>query len=817
MNETNESEMIDRKALPLWNRSIYLHSFVFLITIFLFLAARYTACFPTGGIIFLPTPRMFFFFLFFSTFFLSSVLLVRWVFRWLNLPKKNEKCLYLFSPLYILLLYPISIFILHPIGCPASMLVLFQPQILIAVVLGMIVYRTFLIFTEGAWFQQGKSLWDKISVKWIARILFLFFLGFFVIATIKENRIQMIVGDEPHYLQIMDSLRRYHTANLQQIVQDKKFDEGINYVPPHRSGQSVPGTIYSVHHIGLPLLMILPYFLGKFNGVMFFFNLVMAFTLVNIFLLCFEVTGRKIASMVAALLMGFSCPFIFYFRCIYPEVVAALFLVYIFRKLRVNSSSFLVLFFSGCAAAFLPWLHVKFVLMSALLAILIIYRFYKTPKRVMVFLIPFLPSVFLMIRFFSAAYGSWLPNAPYGEAAPILTHYFFRGAPGQWLDRDHGILAFAPFYFIIIPGLIRSFRQDRRDLILILFLIFPSYAVVSSHWMWWGGPCPPGRFLLPFLPLLAPFVALGLTFYRRPLYHILLIFTVTITILLSILSFNYVGSLPFHVHFIRGIIPSIDAFPFLPLLFIHYSESVPLINFTVTGLWLLAGLVLWFIHVWGDRRKSELPGPANSCRSQISFAALVFGVLFFFLWPGVCSLVDAFGQGRTFRFNSAVQFRLPELNYYLDAFARPCLRARVDPSTLVRRFPNLTLRASLLVNKKLVTRDDAFKKEKLIWVMTGPYTNLYPGNYSLNYVMNVLGERVEEVGEIDASADDGGIILAKKAYKSQVQSGVTTVNLSFLVPHIYTRAEFRCNLFRPATVIIERIDMKVQIPSKPTL
>ncbi|MFH0788031.1 MAG: hypothetical protein V2B13_10525 [Pseudomonadota bacterium] len=813
MNDPNGLELVDRKAVNIKNPKIYLHFFALLITIFLFLAVRYTSRFPTGDIIFLPTPRMFFFFLLFSTFFVSYVILIRWVLQWFNFPKKNEKCFYMISPIYILLLYPISIFVLHPLGCPVTMLVLFQPYILIAVVLGMIVYRSSLVFTEGAWFQQGKSFWNRLSVKWIGRILFLFFLLFFVFATFKENRIQMIVGDEPHYLQIMDSLRRYHTANLWQVVHDKKFDEGISYVPPHRSGQSVPGTIYSVHHIGLPLLMILPYFLGKFNGLMFFFNLVMAFTLANIFLFCFEVTGRKTASASAALLMGFSCPIIFYFRCIYPEVVAALFLVYIFRMLRADSSSSLQMFFAGCSAAFLPWLHVKFVLISALFAGLALFRYYRSPRRVVVFLIPFIPSVFLMMRFFNAAYGGWLPNAQYGEAAPILSCFFFRGAPGQWLDRDHGILAFAPFYFIIIPGLIRAFRQNRHDLILILFLILPSYAVVSSHWMWWGGPCPPGRFLLPFLPLLAPLVALGLTFHRHPLYHISLIFTVTITILLSILSFNYVDSLPFHVHFIRGIIPSFDAFPFFPQLFIHHSESVPIINYIVTVLWLGAALFLWCMHVWVDRRKTEPPRPNNSNRSQISFAALVFGVFFFFLWPGVCSLVDALGQGRSIRFSSNVQFRLPELNYYLDAFTRPCLRARIDPAILVGRFPNLILRASIPVKKKLAARDDAFKDKKLIWVMTGPYTTLYPVNYSLDYILTVFGEKDEIVGEVDASAGRGSIELAKKTITSQIRPESQLVNLSFHNPGIYTAAEFRCRLFRPATVIIERIDVRVKVPS----
>jgi len=743
-------------------------------------------------------------------------LLFRWVLRWSNIPKSDETCFYLLSPIYILLLYPFSIFVLHPLNCPAPLLVLFHPCILILVLLGMIAYRSTSVFIETPWFQRVMSFWGTLSVKEIARILFVFFLGFFILATVKENRIERLDGDEKDYVQIMDSLRRFHTADLSQILKAKKtnLDERMKYLSPHRSVYSVPGTIYSIHHIGLPLLMILPYTLGKkFTGIMFFFNLVMALTIVNLFLLCLEVTKRKTISAVTAVLMGISCPFIFYFRCIYPEVVATLFLVFTFRVLMSQKPSFLKLFVAGCAAAFLPWLHVKFILLSACLAGLAIYRFYRPSKRALVFLMPFIPSALLLMHFLGLAYGSWLPNAQWGKTEFGVSPFFFRGALGQWLDRDHGIFAFAPFYFIVIPGIVSAYRQYRRDVIFILLLVLPSCVVFSSHWMWWGGPCPPGRFLMPLMALLAPFVALGLTYHRHPAYHIPLIFTITITIMLSILSLKYVGELTSHVHFIRSLIPSYDAFPCWPQFFYHRTESVPFINYFVAGMWFMAGLVIWFIWVLMNRRKVEPSTPDFLYCPRISLAALILGVLTFFLLPGICSQVDALGQGRPFRFDSSVRLKLSELNYYLDAFSRPFSRAGVNPSEVIKRFPLITLRASLPVNVKAVVKESDLDKTKLVWVMSGRYTYFYPANYSMDYIMKVIGPEGENVGVIDAAAEKGRVVFAEKGFKGQIHPNFSPINLSFHVSRIYSGAEFRCKAFRPAVVIIERVDVQVQIPS----
>jgi len=79
--------------------------------------------------------------------------------------------------------------------------------------------------------------------------------------------------------------------------------------------------------------------------------------------------------------------------------------------------------------------------------------------------------------------------------------------------------------------------------------------------------------------------------------------------------------------------------------------------------------------------------------------------------------------------------------------------------------------------------------------------------------MKVIGPEGENVGVIDAAAEKGRVVFAEKGFKGQIHPNFSPINLSFHVSRIYSGAEFRCKAFRPAVVIIERVDVQVQIPS----
>ena len=129
-------------------------------------------------------------------------------------------------------------------------------------------------------------------------------------------------------------------------------------------------------------------------------------------------------------------------------------------------------------------------------------------------------------------------------------------------------------------------RRYRVDFCRMAFLVLPSFVAFSSHWMWWGGPCPPGRFILPLLPLAAPALALCWHDFRHPISRFIFILLSAFTIVMSLMSLRMPGSLMFHRHFLRDFLPSLAAFPTLPLFFVHRSRPVPWVSYQVLLCWL---------------------------------------------------------------------------------------------------------------------------------------------------------------------------------------------------------------------------------------
>jgi hypothetical protein len=114
-----------------------------------------------------------------------------------------------------------------------------------------------------------------------------------------------------------------------------------------------------------------------------------------------------------------------------------------------------------------------------------------------------------------AIYGGRLPA---GESGPPLA-----AALGLLLDRSFGLLPHALVFLLAIAALPLLVRQW-RTLWPHGLVAFAVLAPILMWRMWWGGQCPPGRFLVPLLPFLGLAVsvrlanpAVGLAHGRWPL------------------------------------------------------------------------------------------------------------------------------------------------------------------------------------------------------------------------------------------------------------------------------------------------------------
>jgi hypothetical protein len=706
------------------------------------------------------------------------------------------------SPFLLLGAWPLAVFAAHPAGLPAAWTALWTPGVLL------------LLSGALAWFRAARAAAARpgarrllraagaVGPRALAAVLFLGLLGLYTLLTVREDRRDMLVGDEPHYLLVMESLRRYGTADLTRIYADERLPPGIRKIEAHKTHTSAPGTTYEVHNVGLPALLVPWFAAGGYRGAIWFFNVVTALVAALAFLLCVEVTGRRGWSFLAAALLGTSFPLFAYARFVYPEMAGALAVVFAFLVLRRERPGAPALLLAGAGAGFLPWLHVKFLALTGALALLALVRHRREPRRLALFLLPLLPAGLLLMRFFHHAYGSWMPNAQYGTEEPPVSAFVFRGALGLLLDRDHGLLAFAPAWWLLVPGCVALWRTSRRAAVETLAVTLPAFAVFSSHWMWWGGPCPAGRFLIPLLPLWAPALAAGAGRRAGPVFRLLAFWSVAITLALSLFALRETAALPFHRHFLRGLLPGYDAFATLPKLFFHKTEAVPPAQYAFALGWLAALAAAAALLARRGRRPVSPRGFAWALGEARAGAVVAAGALLL----GGAGLAGALAP-------AAGEAQLAAVNYQLDAYARPLARAGADPSALAARIPPRTLRAVLpgaAAARGVDARALAGRPE--VPVRTGDHTLLYPAGYEVRFGVDVETAAAGAVGRLDVSAFNGRRILWQRDFTAADVAGGRVLAARFRPDGILERAEFRCWAKAPGSFRVRDALLTVSIP-----
>ena len=433
-----------------------------------------------------------------------------------------------------------------------------------------------LIFLKGIKPKLGSGRLFKFisstSERKLGLMLFVLVLVVYVFFTLRlvppnapqDKRYYLLTGDEPHYLLIVHSLvfdrdfnmYNNHVEGHSRIYLDRKvngFSGGVGLFGKYAKGKGITATPeywkdkqYSLCRLGLPLLLSPFYYLGYLWDhrirlvVLLFLNVMTALLVWNIFHLTYYFVKskspagapvrEKTAAIISALFFGLSMPVLFYSCRIYTEVIAALLVIYTFRKIIMQKTGIRDLLFMGLSIAYLPWLHDKYILFSALLLIMFFTRFrrnLKTPALIL-FGAPVLVSVgFLMIYYYLL----------FGVFYPINMHpgfswtNFMNGFPGLILDQNHGLFAYSPFYLFAFCGAVFMLRLKRKDALWLAIFVLSFYIEMASFKEWWAGLCPPGRYLVPILGLLIPFTAYAICCCSRRakwLYYMLGCLSVTL-------------------------------------------------------------------------------------------------------------------------------------------------------------------------------------------------------------------------------------------------------------------------------------------------
>jgi len=360
-------------------------------------------------------------------------------------------------------------------------------------------------------------------------------------------------GDEPHYLVIAQSLWRDGDLKIQNNHQRGDYRE---YYPgeldPHYLTRGTDREIYSIHPIGLAVLLAPIYALAGYQGAVWALILMGALAAVLAWRWTVATLNAPGAATFAWAAIAFSAPFMFNTFTIYPEIAAALAVMFaLTTTLRTDPtrSGLLPWIAVGITIALLPWLSTKYAPMSAALLLVVIFRLVKTrpasllrePKVWAVAAI-YAISLASWFTFFYVIWGKPLPMAPYGSMVQTTPMNLKSGAPGLLFDQEYGLLAYAPVYILAATGLYQMWRgggELRRQAIEITVIFLALLGTVGAFGIWWGGTAAPARpiasgLLLLMLPIATAFRSAPAGSARRAAQHLLAWIGVGIAITLAI-------------------------------------------------------------------------------------------------------------------------------------------------------------------------------------------------------------------------------------------------------------------------------------------
>ena len=422
------------------------------------------------------------------------------------------------------------------------------------------------------------------------------------------------------------------------------------------------GAIYSIHPIGVSLLVAPGFAVGGYRGA--------SLTVVLLGAIAGWLLWRWLRTLTGAagatfgwLAIVTSAPFVLHGFAVYPEIPAALavLVALAWRPGAADTRASSVV--RGLALGALPWLGTKYAPMALVIGVLLALRAPKDRARLVAIAAPAALLVVAWLAWFAWLWGTPSPTAPYGAAHQMALWHLAAGLPGLFFDQEYGIAAVAPVLAMASVGWWRLWRRDGGGRMLVVETLLPLLTLaltVGAYAMWWGGSAPPGRQLVAALPLLGvPLAALWHDLAEAPARRALLVVLLGVGIATTgTLVFAREGLLIANdrdgASELLGYLAPGDA---LSRIVPSFTADRTALTRPLALLLVWAGVVavLWWI---AGRAKSVLPGRAGlaaSCASAI--AVLMVGAVV------PATRVDA-ASGRNARAQSAA------LDAY-DGTARP--------------------------------------------------------------------------------------------------------------------------------------------------
>ena len=318
-----------------------------------------------------------------------------------------------------------------------------------------------------------------------------------------------VSGDEPHYLLMAQSLWREGDLDLADNLAREDWRENTpGPVAPHYGAPRADGRPFPAHSVGLPFVLAPVYAAG--GRLLCGVAIALAgagVTVIAARLASPETPAAEVP--LEAWLFALGPPLAFYSFHVYTEAPSALAAFGALALLLAPAAEPIrrvaILRAGGAAllASALPWLHVKMIPAAAALAIVAAARLRGHALAVFACVSALAGALYL--AYYHAIFGTASPLALYGGLPVGQRGSPVRALAGLLLDRSYGLLWHAPVFVLALAALPEVLRRRFWPHALLAAAIL---APVLFWRMWWGGQCPPARFLVPIVPALAAFAAL---------------------------------------------------------------------------------------------------------------------------------------------------------------------------------------------------------------------------------------------------------------------------------------------------------------------
>jgi hypothetical protein len=381
----------------------------------------------------------------------------------------------------------------------------------------------------------------------------------------KNVRLDDISGAPPP--RVLNNLRHLATAipeEAGQLFDDVRRVLGGAVPPRLRSGEpgpgmffhgKHPGTVYQLHNPGVSFLLFPAYYLdrritgsgtgyhGEFPANMpavhaTLLALYAAYGLALFALL--RTRGRQPFRAFALALVGtIALPAGAFAFQIYPEISAGLIVFLLVRSvLSDGPANIWQAAAIGLLAGFLPWLHVRFGIVT-LLAIAWTWSIPSHRTRRSSAIAVTAGAAILVAALCLYTYrltGSLLPVATYGDEAPLSASRVLQGLPASALDAVWGVLPHSPIYLLALPGMGIAVRRRSRQMWALAVLL--AVAIPAAGHGFWAGGSTPGRYLVAVMPLLLIFVARALDAWSDRRWFIGLVVVLSLLSLEATVTYN---------------------------------------------------------------------------------------------------------------------------------------------------------------------------------------------------------------------------------------------------------------------------------------